>query len=114
MKARKETRGHNPGQEVLALMDWTIFITTIPAEKLDFESILALYGLRWRIEIIFKGQWKSHLHFATLHRVSKTQLHILISARLLVNHRADQHPLQTLRSSVVETVGTPTRSAQVP
>jgi len=83
MKAKKETKGHNPSKEVLALMDWTIFLTTIPATEAGFESILALYGLRWRIEIIFKS-WKSHLHFATLHRVSKTQLHILLGARLLV------------------------------
>jgi hypothetical protein len=30
MKAKKETRGHHPSPEVLELMDWTIFITTIP------------------------------------------------------------------------------------
>lgn len=83
MKAKKETRGHNPSQEVLALMDWTIFITTIPASQADFRLLLALYGLRWRIEIVFKS-WKSHLHFDTIHRVSKTQLLILLAARLLV------------------------------
>jgi len=31
MRAKKEMRGHAPSAEVLALMDWTIFITTIPA-----------------------------------------------------------------------------------
>jgi hypothetical protein len=82
-KAKKETHGHNPSKAVLALMDWTIFLTTIAAAEADFASILALYGLRWRIEIIFKG-WKSHLHFAGIHRVSKIQLHILLCARLLV------------------------------
>ena len=83
MKAKKETKGHHPSRDVLALMEWTIFLTTLSAGEADFATLLALYGLRWRIELIFKG-WKSHLHFAALHRVSKTQLHILISARLLV------------------------------
>jgi Transposase DDE domain len=83
MKAKKENKGHNPSKDVLALMGWTIFLTTIAPTEASFESILAIYGLRWRIEIIFKS-WKSHLNFATLHRVSKIQLHILLSARLLV------------------------------
>jgi Transposase DDE domain len=83
MRAKKETRGHNPSKDVLALMDWTIFLTTIAPSQASFESILAIYGLRWRIEIIFKS-WKSHLNFTTLHRVSKIQLHVLLNARLLV------------------------------
>jgi hypothetical protein len=82
-KAKKETHGHHPSPAVLALMDWTIFITTIPAALASFKEILALYGLRWRIEIIFKA-WKSHLKFPLLHRVSKLQLAILLKARLLV------------------------------
>jgi hypothetical protein len=82
-KAKIETHGHQPSPEVLALMDWTIFITTIPAALASFKEILAIYGLRWRIEIIFKA-WKSHLKFPLLHRVSKLQLAILLKARLLI------------------------------
>jgi hypothetical protein len=81
--AKKQTKGHQPSQAVLALMDWTIFLTTIPAAAASFKEILAIYGLRWRIEIIFKA-WKSHLKFPQLHRVSKLQLAILLKARLLV------------------------------
>ena len=83
MKAKKETRGHNPSKAVLELMDWTIFITTISETRADFDRILALYGLRWRIEVIFKA-WKSHMKFHLLHRVSKCQLMILLKARLLL------------------------------
>lgn len=83
MKAKKETRGHNPSKDVLALMGWTIFFTTIAPTQASFKSLLAIYGLRWRIEIILKS-WKSHLSFTSLHRVSKIQLHVLPSARLLV------------------------------
>lgn len=83
MKAKRETRGHNPSKAVLELMDWTIFITTIPAALADFARILALYGLRWRIEVIFKA-WKSQMKFHVLHRVSKRQMTILLKARLLL------------------------------
>ena len=79
MKAKKETRGPPPSQAVLELMDWTIFITTIPATLAGFQEILA----RWRIEIIFKA-WKSHVKFPLLHRVSKLQAAILLKARLLI------------------------------
>ena len=83
MKAKKETKGHHPSPAVLALMDWTIFITTIPATLAGFKEVLAIYGLRWRIEIIFKA-WKSHMKFPLLHRVSKLQMAILLKARLLI------------------------------
>lgn len=83
MRAKKEMKGHAPTAEVLALMDWTIFITTIPAADASFEAVLAIYGLRWRIEVIFKS-WKSHLDFATVHRLCETQLRILLTARLML------------------------------
>jgi len=82
MKAKKETKGHNPSSAVLELMDWTIFITTINRTAASFQEILAIYGLRWRIEVIFKA-WKSHLGFHVLHRVSARQLTLLLEARLL-------------------------------
>jgi hypothetical protein len=82
-KAKKETHGHHPSKAVLELMDWTIFITTIPAALASFKEILAIYSLRWRIEIIFKA-WKSHMQFPLLHRVSKLQMAILLKARLLI------------------------------
>jgi hypothetical protein len=83
MKAKKETKGHNPSKAVLELMDWTIFITNIPADKAGFQEILGVYGLRWRIEVIFKA-WKSHLKFDDLHEVCARQLRILLKTRLLV------------------------------
>lgn len=83
MKAKKETHGHNPSKAVLELMGWTIFITTIPASSADFSKLLAIYGLRWRIEVIFKA-WKSHMKFDCLHRVSRNQMFILLKARLLL------------------------------
>ncbi len=72
-KAKNESRGKNPSKEFLEQLDWTIFIITIPKDKVDFSMILKLYSLRWRIEIIFKS-WKSNMNFAKYHNVSSNQL----------------------------------------
>jgi hypothetical protein len=82
MKAKKEMKGHNPSAEVLALMNWTIFLTNAGSD-VDFADILRIYGLRWRIEIIFKT-WKSHLNFSAIHRVSEIELRSILTMRLLL------------------------------
>lgn len=50
MKAKKEMKGHRPSEQFLQLQSWTIFITTIPSDQANFDTILEIYGLRWRIE----------------------------------------------------------------
>ncbi len=70
-------------------MSWTIFITTIKQPKITFETILLIYGLRWRIENIFRT-WKSNFSFDRIHNVSAHQLRVLLTARLImitsINH----------------------------
>jgi hypothetical protein len=83
MRAKREMKGKNPSKELLSLMAWSIFITTIETEELTFEGILKLYGLRWRIENIFKT-WKSHFSFDRIHNVSEKQLRVLLTARLIM------------------------------
>ena len=83
MKAKKEIKGHAPSQDLLKLMSWTIFLTTIADPEVGFKEILALYGLRWRIENIFKT-WKGNFNFAKLHNVSEIQLRVLLCARLIL------------------------------
>jgi hypothetical protein len=82
-KAKKEMKGHNPNKEFLELQAWTIFLTTLDADQVDFNTLLKIYGLRWRIETIFKS-WKSNLHFDYIHNVSYIQLQLLIIARLIM------------------------------
>ncbi len=83
MKLKKEAHGHAPSKELLELMSWTVLITTIERSKASFKDLLGLYGLRWRIETIFKA-WKSNMNFARIHNVSKRQLLVLIGARLIM------------------------------
>jgi hypothetical protein len=83
MRARKEMKGHTPSRELLDLMSWSIFLTTIDEPAIGFQQILGLYGLRWRIENIFRT-WKGNFNFDKLHRVSEPQLRVLLTARLIM------------------------------
>ena len=80
-KLKKDQPGHTPSKELLELASWTLLLTTIDHNKATFKQLLDLYGLRWRIEIIFKA-WKSNMNFAQIHNVSKNQLLVLLAARL--------------------------------
>jgi len=82
MKAKKEAK-NTPGKECLALMSWSIFITTIPKQEADDNFLFKVYSLRWRIEIIFKS-WKSNMEFSKLHNVSKKQLSLILYARFIM------------------------------
>ena len=82
-KAKNEIKGHNPSEELLELMGYTIFITTIMDPQVELDQIIKIYSLRWKIEIIFKI-WKSHLSFDKVHNVSHNQLWILLLARFIM------------------------------
>jgi hypothetical protein len=76
-------RRRNPTKDQLALMDWEIFLTNVTEEIWDSDTVSSVYGIRWRIEIIFKS-WKSHFHFTTLTNGSKAFVECLIYSRLLL------------------------------
>jgi hypothetical protein len=82
MKAKKEAH-REPSKECLALMSWSIFITTISKQDADYNFLFRIYGLRWRIEIIFKS-WKSNMEFSKIHNVSKKQLSLILYARFIM------------------------------
>lgn len=83
MKAKKESSSKKPSIELRQLMSWSIFVTTIMDPNFTFSFFAALYGLRWRIENIFKT-WKSNFNFDRIHNVSKNQLQVLLRARLVM------------------------------
>src|SRR6185437_17150001 len=55
--ARREQT--TPSAAQLALAAWAVCVTSLPAERLSLPEALALYRLRWQIELLFK-LWKSH------------------------------------------------------
>jgi hypothetical protein len=52
-------QGKTPTARTLALLAWTMAITTVPAHQLTLQEALVLLRARWQIELLFK-LWKSH------------------------------------------------------
>jgi DDE family transposase len=55
-KARRASQreGHTIAKQTLAAADWVILVTSLKPEEFTAEDVLALYRLRWRIELGFK------------------------------------------------------------
>lgn len=71
-----------PSKESLQLLGWQLLITNVDRCVWSTENVAAIYGIRWRIEIIFKA-WKSHFDLTTIPRGSKAQVETHILAKLL-------------------------------
>jgi hypothetical protein len=83
MKAKKEAKDRTCSYELLQLLGWTIFVTTIDDQNFTVEQACLLYSLRWRIECIFKT-WKSNLGFDKIHNVGEKQLRVILHARFIM------------------------------
>ena len=59
LKEDARRRGETLSSLRLALANWTILVTNVPAEKLSVAEALVLARVRWPIELLFK-LWKSH------------------------------------------------------
>jgi hypothetical protein len=55
-KARRaaQREGHTISKQTLEAADWVILVTSLGPEEFATEDVLALYRLRWRIELGFK------------------------------------------------------------
>ncbi len=55
-KARRQAQkgGHQIARDTLEAADWVILVTSLTPEDFPTADILALYRLRWRIELAFK------------------------------------------------------------
>ncbi|MEL6988434.1 MAG: IS4 family transposase [Bacteroidota bacterium] len=56
--AKSRNKRVNYSKEYMALLGWSIFVTNVEQELLDAKQIMEVYGMRWRIENLFKC-WKS-------------------------------------------------------
>lgn len=72
----------NPDPTHLALLGWEIFLTNVPQKIWDAPTACRIYGVRWRIEIIFKS-WKSYFKIHAFDHPTPTEVELLIYARLL-------------------------------
>lgn len=55
-KARREAQrgGHTVSKQTLDAADWVILVTSLKPQDFTADDVLALYRLRWRIELGFK------------------------------------------------------------
>jgi len=74
---------HPPSAKRLELLGWDIWITNVPASVWSARTVGAVYGVRWRIEIVFKSA-KSHLQLTVIPSASAIEVELLIWARLLL------------------------------
>jgi len=72
----------NPDPTHLALLGWEIFLTNVPQNIWDAKTVCHIYGVRWRIEIVFKS-WKSHFKIHAFDHPTPTEVELLIYARLI-------------------------------
>jgi IS4 transposase len=49
-----QKRGSTPSEEALIAADWVVLVTSLSQESCSAQEVLALYRLRWRIELAFK------------------------------------------------------------
>lgn len=47
-------KGRTPTARHLELMNWSIFITNVPATMLTLQQAVLLYSVRWQVELLFK------------------------------------------------------------
>jgi hypothetical protein len=85
-KARQDRdRRLNRDAAYYELLGWSILVTNLPADVIRQINLVELYGLRWRIENVFKA-WKSGLQPSAFseHRSNRWHLRCLILGQMLV------------------------------
>jgi hypothetical protein len=58
LRDRAKRANKKVSAERLALADWTVYVTNVPAEQLTLAEAMVLGRCRWQIELLFK-LWKS-------------------------------------------------------
>ena len=79
--ARKD--GRTPTAETLFLAGFLLLFTTVPVALLTTAQVLALYGMRWQVEITFK-RCKSALHLADIRATSDAGCYTQVLAKCLL------------------------------
>lgn len=85
-KARKN--GRTPTRKTLARLDWTLLLTNAPPEKLPTSTVLAVYGVRWQVELafkLFKSDFQMDGTTATEPKRVKCEFYAKLIALLLFN-----------------------------
>jgi hypothetical protein len=53
-RCRQNAQGGTPSSRTLFLAGWVLVLTTVPPEVIGTETVIALYRLRWQVELAIK------------------------------------------------------------
>lgn len=82
-KARfKDERCKEPSEYFLEWCGYSIFITNIPVTMFSSRMIIALYKLRWQVELVFKN-FKSNIEIHILKGKKKNRIDSLVYGKLI-------------------------------
>lgn len=83
LKEKAAKHGRTASEKNLALCDWWLLITNVPAELLTPTEAANLYGARWQIELMFK-LWKSQSGLASSRSANPWRVLCEVYAKLLL------------------------------
>lgn len=78
----KKNSKKTPSSEKLKACEYILMITNIDQQIFDGKEILKVYGIRWQIEILFKG-WKSVMKFGQVHAMKKHRFLCMLYGHLI-------------------------------
>ena len=83
VRQQSQKKGHTPKETTLLLAAWVFVFTTVPPQTLSAQAIMALYRVRWQVELAIK-RWKSLLDVAKLRaRAGRPLAELWLSGKLL-------------------------------
>jgi hypothetical protein len=83
INAYNKKKGFHTSEKYKARARFNLFMTNIPADKLERKAISKIYKIRWQVELIFKV-WKSIFKIDNIHQMKYHRLMCLLNIRLLI------------------------------
>ncbi len=82
LKTAARAKGRPVSAARLAVADWTMLVTNLPAARLSVAEALVLYRARWQIELLFK-RWKAYGHLDAWRSTKPWRILCEVYAKLL-------------------------------
>ena len=83
VNAYNKKKGHKTSENCKNRAKLSLYITNIPADKIEGGVISKIYKIRWQIELTFKT-WKSTFNLAKVKKMKYERLMCLLNIRLLL------------------------------
>ena len=99
VRQQSAKKGHTPKETTRLLASWVFVFTTVPPQTWSAQAILALYRVRWQVELAIK-RWKSLLDVDKLRARAGSPLAALwLSGKLLYAVVVEQRAYRKLGDS---------------